>query len=80
MFYLATIPLVSASMFIPYVVSGHTLAGEKVFTVVAIISAVNVVSSVFVPKSITGLKESGVSLHRIRVGAYAAICFNLINE
>ena len=68
MFYLATIPVVSAAMFIPYVMTGHTLTSEKVFTIVAIISSVNVVTSVFVPKSITGFKESGVSLHRIRVG------------
>ena len=70
MFYLSTIPLVSAAMFIPYVVSGHTLTSEKVFTVVAIISSVNVVTSVFVPRSITAFKESGVSLHRIGVGSF----------
>lgn len=74
MFYLSTIPLVSAAMFIPYVVSGHTLTSEKMFTVVAIISSVNVVTSVFVPRSITAFKESGVSLHRIRVGSF--FCLN----
>jgi hypothetical protein len=37
------------------------------FTVVAIISSVNVVTSKFVPRGIIGLKESGVSLERIRV-------------
>ena len=67
MFYLASIPLVSAAMFITYIGFGNTLTSEKVFTVVAIISAINVLTSVFVPKSITGLKESGVSLYRIRV-------------
>lgn len=67
MFYLATIPLVSAAIFIPYVLTGHTLTSEKMFTVVAIISSVNVVTSKFVPRGIIGLKESGVSLERIRV-------------
>lgn len=66
--FFATIPLVSAAMFIPYVVTGHTLTSEKVFTVVAIISVVNMLTSVFIPKGITGFKESGVSLQRIRVG------------
>ncbi|XP_028401691.1 multidrug resistance-associated protein 4-like [Dendronephthya gigantea] len=66
MFYLTTIPLVSAAMFIPYVLTGHTLTSEKVFTVIAIISTVNVVTSVFVPKGITGLSESSVSFRRIQ--------------
>ena len=70
MFYISTIPLVSAAMFILYTATGHTLTGEKVFTVVSIVSATNVVSSVFVPRSITALKESGVSLNRIGVGVY----------
>ncbi|XP_028401677.1 multidrug resistance-associated protein 4-like isoform X2 [Dendronephthya gigantea] len=66
MFYMATIPLMSAAMFIPYVVTGHTLTSEKVFTVIAIVSSINHITSKFVPKSITGLKESSVSLYRIR--------------
>ena len=74
MFYLATIPLVSAAMFIPYVLTGHTLTSVKMFTVVAIISSVNVVTSVFVPRSIIGLKESGVSLERIRVCVHYVSC------
>jgi hypothetical protein len=76
MFYLATIPLVSAAMFIPYVLmSGRTLTSEKVFTVVSIVSAINVVASVFVPRCITALKESGVSLDRIGVGVQLAVRF-----
>ncbi|CAB4030992.1 multidrug resistance-associated 4-like [Paramuricea clavata] len=74
MFYLATIPLVSAAMFIPYVLTGHTLSSEKMFTVVSIISSVNVVTSVFVPRSIISLRESGVSLERIRVCVLYVSC------
>lgn len=67
MFYLAANPLVTASMFVLYVLAGNTLTGEKIFTVIALISAVNVVTSVYVPRSITAMKEFGVSLQRIRV-------------
>lgn len=66
-FYMTTIPLVSLAMFVSYALSGNTLTTEKVFTVVAIVSSVSTIFSKFVPRGITLLKESGVSLKRIKV-------------
>ena len=66
-FYMTTIPLVSLAMFVSYALSGNTLTTEKVFTVVALVSSVSTIFSKIVPRGITLLKESGVSLKRIKV-------------
>ena len=68
--YLAAIPLVTMAMFVPYVLTGNTLSSKKVFTVIAIIASVNVVTAIFVPKSITAIKENSVSLRRIEVSFF----------
>ncbi|XP_046852739.1 ATP-binding cassette subfamily C member 4-like isoform X2 [Xenia sp. Carnegie-2017] len=65
-FYMTTIPLVSLAMFVSYALSGNTLTTEKVFTVVAFVSSVSTIFSKIVPRGITLLKESGVSLKRIK--------------
>lgn len=70
-FYLATIPLVTMAMFVPYVLTGNILTSDKVFTVIAIIATLNVVTALFVPKAITCLKECGVSLRRVEVSHHS---------
>ena len=76
--YLAAIPLVTMAMFVPYVLTGNTLSSEKVFTVIAIIASVNVVTAIFVPKSITAIKENSVSLRRIEVSFFSVFFLTFI--
>ena len=59
----------SLAMFLTYVLTGNTLTSEKVFTVVGIFVSARVVLTIFVPSSIMFLKEGGVSMKRIQVGA-----------
>ena len=57
----------SMAMFVTYVLTGHTLTSEKVFTVIGIFTSARVVMTIFVPNSIMFLKEGGVSMKRIQV-------------
>lgn len=82
-FYLAAIPMVTMAMFIPYALTGNTLTSDKVFTVIAIIASVNTVTVIFIPKAISSLRESGVSLSRIQVSVFSfqfLVSFHLFNS
>ena len=65
--FIVAIPVMSLAMFLTYVLSGHSLTTEKVFTVIGIFSSVRVVMTKFVPSSIMFLKEGGVAMTRIQV-------------
>ncbi|XP_048588672.1 ATP-binding cassette sub-family C member 4 isoform X2 [Nematostella vectensis] len=64
--YAMCIPVIGFAMFAPYVLTGHALSPEKVFTVIALFYSIRVSLTIFLPECIRGLKESKVSAKRLQ--------------
>lgn len=60
-----------------YVLTGHILTAQKVFTCLSLFNSIRVVMALFFPIAITLMNEGKVSIERIQVSALHVLYFGI---
>ena len=71
-FFFSSSAFISFFTFMTYVVSGHYLTAQKVFTCIALFNSARIVMTLYFPIGITLFNEARVSIERMRVSIF---CF-----
>lgn len=72
-FFFSSSVLVTFVTFMTYVLTGHILTAQKVFTCLSLFNSVRIVMALFFPIAITLMNEGKVSIERIQVSML--VCF-----
>ena len=66
-FFFSSSAFISFFTFMTYVLSGHYLTAQKVFTCIALFNSARIIMTLYFPIGITLLNEARVSIERMRV-------------